>query len=346
MQIETAFQENQLQMLKINDNFTKLQSILGDDCDFEPIDLESMFEFTSSILEDIQNKMLIQRSKSSRVEKESYNTFQTQEGASVNTPDASEALKSSSPDKSSEIKDNYNTSDFKSNKEATDEKETYEVINAKKYHKEMEYNQFDSVRDSNITSKLNTSPVSNKNYKTQPKSQNKEQLNKIPKHPIPTQNKPKRITGIPGVKKPNSVSRTKNIIRKEETKKHKGKTPSFGNTNAPLFLNNFQVDGEDSLPPELRTPENLHEEELKTDRRSLNKNQTSDLTDKFKAPILSHRDTRKAGSRKPIRAGQRNRNSLNKASPLGNKFNKGIGISTPKPLNYGKLLEDFLLIKF
>jgi hypothetical protein len=29
MQIETAFQENQLQMLKINDNFSKLQSILG-----------------------------------------------------------------------------------------------------------------------------------------------------------------------------------------------------------------------------------------------------------------------------------------------------------------------------
>lgn len=31
MQIETAFQENQLQMLKINDNFMKLQGILGDD---------------------------------------------------------------------------------------------------------------------------------------------------------------------------------------------------------------------------------------------------------------------------------------------------------------------------
>lgn len=31
MQIETAFQESQLQMLKINDNFMKIQAALGED---------------------------------------------------------------------------------------------------------------------------------------------------------------------------------------------------------------------------------------------------------------------------------------------------------------------------
>lgn len=74
MQIETAFQEHQLQLLKINDNFLKLQRILGDDCDFEPIEIESMFEFTSGIIEDIQNRIFLHKSKLNKASKSEEET--------------------------------------------------------------------------------------------------------------------------------------------------------------------------------------------------------------------------------------------------------------------------------
>lgn len=88
---------------------------------------------------------------------------------------------------------------------------------------------------------------------------------------------------IPGVKKPSSVARTNNITRPEETKKHKGKTPSFGNTNPPLFLNNFQIDpteiGSDNNTPNYIKKE--REEEIKADKRTFSKTPSADLTDKF-----------------------------------------------------------------
>ena len=131
-------------------------------------------------------------------------------------------------------------------------------------------------------------------------------------------------------------------MRKEETKKHKGKTPSFGNTNNPLFLNNFEIDGDD-MNRVLDTHGNLRREELKTDRRSYNKNPSTDLTDKFSAPILSHRETRKAGSKRPARGGQRQRNTFSKVSPSLHKSTTQqkspthIGTSTPKPGHFGKI---------
>ena len=159
-----------------------------------------MFEFTSSILEDIQNKMLIQRSKSFRVEKEGINNGLQKDTDNINNTETSGALKSSSPDKSFENKDNYNTSDFKSNKETTENEATYEVINAKKLQKEMEFNQFDSLKDSKMSSIHHNSPPNSKSYKSQPKAKDKEKVNKIPKHPSSSSSQGKRYTRIPGVK--------------------------------------------------------------------------------------------------------------------------------------------------
>ena len=99
MQIETAFQENQLQLLKISDNFMKLQCILGEDCDFEPIEFDSMFEFTTSVIEDIQNKLFIHRHKNKLSERESSNKDSDKVVEGLNRNDSSAAYKSSSPEK-------------------------------------------------------------------------------------------------------------------------------------------------------------------------------------------------------------------------------------------------------
>lgn len=101
MQIETAFQENQLQLLKINDNFMKIQEAFGDDLDLdlEPIELDAMFEFTTSVLEDIQNKMLIQKSKTRREKTDKTVKSISKEIDTVDKDDMSAAYKSSSPEK-------------------------------------------------------------------------------------------------------------------------------------------------------------------------------------------------------------------------------------------------------
>lgn len=84
-------------MLKINDNFAKLQNLLGDEWDFEPIDLESMFEFTSSILEDIQNKMFIHKSNSKRQEGQARHINDRE--IKMHNSISSTANKNSSPEK-------------------------------------------------------------------------------------------------------------------------------------------------------------------------------------------------------------------------------------------------------
>lgn len=231
----------------------------------------------------------------------------------------------------SNIRDNT-TSDFNTNRDQTDDGVGYEVINAKKYHKEQEFNQFESVKDSNLLSRSDNSPVSATDNSNQLKDKANEPVNNIPKHPAASKGKPK-VTGsrIPGVKKPSSVSRTNNNLIKEETKRHKGKTPSFGNTNAPLFLNNFMIDADADIVIEQNTPD-YRKEELKSERRTFSNKASADLTDKFTAPILSHRDmSRKAGPKNSVtRAGQRPRPLSKKTSPYHNK-NTAVGTSTPKP---------------
>ena len=121
MQIETAFQENQLQLLKINDNFMKIQGILGDHLDLEPIDIESMFEYTSSILEDIQNRLMIDKGlrkkkflSNDSIEKPQNNN--TKNASKNGYEDNTELYKPSSPDKDdSHYKDQTN-SEVRSNK--------------------------------------------------------------------------------------------------------------------------------------------------------------------------------------------------------------------------------------
>jgi hypothetical protein len=117
---------------------------------------------------------------------------------------------------------------------------------------------------------------------------------------------------------------------KEETKKHKGKTPSFGNANSPLFLNNFQIDSEANIVAEQNTRES-RKEEGKNERRTFSSKGSADLTDKFASPILSHRDTKKTVPKKSVtRPGQRPRPLSKKTSPYHNK-SAAIGASTPKP---------------
>jgi hypothetical protein len=118
---------------------------------------------------------------------------------------------------------------------------------------------------------------------------------------------------------------------KEETKKHKGKTPSFGNANSPLFLNNFQIDTEANIVIEPNTAGN-RKEETKNERRTFSNKASADLTDKFTSPILSHRgDTRKPAPKKSVtRPGQRPRPLSKKTSPYHNK-SAAVGASTPKP---------------
>lgn len=140
---------------------------------------------------------------------------------------------------------------------------------------------------------------------------------------------------IPGVKKPNSVARTNNVGRHEEKKRHKGKTPSFGNSNAPLFLNNFQINPED-INSENITP-HYQEEEIKTDRRSYTKFPSSEVPDKWSAPILSHRGEKKSGSKRPTRPGQRNRPLSKKASPNGMNSSPNNTYSS-KPNSHGKVV--------
>lgn len=142
---------------------------------------------------------------------------------------------------------------------------------------------------------------------------------------------------IPGVKKPSSVARTNNISRPEETKKHKGKTPSFGNTNPPLFLNNFQIDpteiGSDNNTPNYIKKEK--DEELKADKRTFSKTPSADLTDKFSAPILSHREPKKNPVKKTAKPLNRTRPLSKKASPkLANSTL--VGPHTPKLQSSGK----------
>lgn len=204
----------------------------------------------------------------------------------------------------------------------------------------MEFNQFDSLKDSKISLKSHNSPPNSKNSKSQQRKQAKGKANKIPKHPSINPKQRKNQTRIPGVKKPNSVSRTNNLMGKEETKRHKGKTPSFGNTNNPLFLNNSEINGQ-----EMKEEVEESGEDLYINRKSLNNNPSTDLTDKFIAPILSHREVRKIGLKKSVRTGQRQRNTFNKIPPPLHKsttplkFSTHIGASTPKPGHFGKILH-------
>lgn len=230
----------------------------------------------------------------------------------------------------SQIRDNT-TSDFRSNRETTDDGRGYEVINAKEFHKETEFNQFESMKDNTISNKSDNSPMASNKFSNTLKDKSSDKANPIPKHPDSHKKaKSKGPTSrIPGVKKPNSVVRTNNIIPQEEGKRHKGKTPSFGNSNAPLFLNNFQIDAAD-ISSENNTPSYNKKEEAKTDRRSLNKIPSTELTDKFTAPILSHREMKKTQPKKPSKQGYRTRPLSKKASPNVRKHNP-IGNYTPKP---------------
>ena len=101
----------------------------------------------------------------------------------------------------------------------------------------------------------------------------------------------------------------------EETKKHKGKTPSFGNSNAPLFLNYFQPETNPASVGS-STPNTLKTEEIKLDKRSVGgrtTNHSGSILDKFAEPILTNRTV---GNKKPNRATYRpSRPASKKASP-------------------------------
>lgn len=184
MQIETAFQENQLQMLKINDNFMKLQEVLGDECDFEPVDIDSMFEFTSSILDDIQNKIMMQKAKTKKPELELSQKSSSKDKSSnrLDKNDNSRLSKDYYQDKSeSPLKDNT-TSDFKTNRDTTEDR-GYEVINAREYHKDSEFNQFESVKGSNTMTRSDNSPLSTGKYSNKPKDLSQEKPSKFSKPP-------------------------------------------------------------------------------------------------------------------------------------------------------------------
>ena len=320
MQIETAFQEHQLQLLKINDNFLKLQRILGDDCDFEPIEIESMFEFTSGIIEDIQNRIFLHKSKLSKASKSEEETsirksLKEQSKVSSNKDEISWLMKNSSPSKSeSPLKDNT-TSDFKSNKETTEDDRGYEVINAKEFHKANEFNQFESLKDqAPKIEKPTNSPVHAKsNSQAKTKLQD---LGSTAKPPSMQTSRQPNIAGsrIPGVTKPNSVARTNTLPPQEETKKHKGKTPSFGNTNAPLFLNNVNIETSE-INSGANTPSYTKAEENKFDRKTFSKPPNNNLVDKFTAPVLSHREVKKSSGKNTARVPVRERQLSKKTSP-------------------------------
>lgn len=319
MQIETAFQEHQLQLLKINDNFLKLQRILGDDCDFEPIEIESMFEFTSGIIEDIQNRIFLHKSKlkASKPDEEpqSRKSIMDKSKSNSNKDEVSSLLKNSSPSKSeSPIKDNT-TSDFKSNKELTEDDRGYEVINAKEFHKANEFNQFETLKDqTQKVEKVNNSPAHAKSN-SQAKSKLQD-LGEVPKPSSTQPSRPSNIAGsrIPGVTKPSSVARTNTLPPQEETKKHKGKTPSFGNTNAPLFLNNVNIETSE-MNSGANTPSYTKAEENKFDRKTFSKPPSNNLMDKFTAPVLSHRERNKGSGKHTARAPVRERQMSKKTSP-------------------------------
>ena len=247
-----------------------------------------------------------------------------------NKDEVSSLLKNSSPAKSdSQLRDNT-TSDFKSNKETTEDDRGYEIINAKEFHKANEFNQFETLKDQKHVFSQNN-PQSN--IKTKSQSKNKiQEFVVIPKPPA-IQNVRQSNTAssrIPGITKPNSVARTSNIPQQEEIKKHKGKTPSFGNTNAPLFLNNFNIETSD-INSGANTPSYTKVEENKFDRKTFSKMPNTNLIDKFAAPVLSHRDVKKTTSKNTARAVQRDRPMSKKASP---KLTKEISFpsSNQKPI--------------
>jgi hypothetical protein len=123
------------------------------------------------------------------------------------------------------------------------------------------------------------------------------------------------------------------MLKQEEKKKHKGKTPSFGNTNAPLFLNNFQIDPNEIISD--NTTPLSHKEDTKSDRRTY-MHPSTEITEKFSAPILSHREQKKSGGRKPVRGSVKNRQHSKKASPLTGI--SSAGSFTPKPVSQSKIL--------
>ena len=204
--------------------------------------------------------------------------------------------KISTPEKSESHKDEG--SGYKSNKEMTEDTRGYEVINAKDFHKaNEEFNQFDGIKESTL-SKSESSPQSpaivvsdRSNHRSH------EQINKIPKPPaniIPKNKSKPAITKIPSVSQSDPQPRVMNTSQnKEEQKKHKGKTPSFGNSNAPLFLNNFQIDT-NQLSSGTNTPSNTKSEEIKIEHKRVagSRSRHGGITDRIliSQPILSHRE--------------------------------------------------------
>ena len=116
-------------------------------------------------------------------------------------------------------------------------------MNAKEYHQNSEDHQFEMMK-SNITNSDNSPPsIKLKNQPLNSKIETDE--NRVRKPPISHQKSKSKppATRIPSISKPKLVPRVEETTApKEEKKRHKGKTPSFGNTNASLFLNNFQIE--------------------------------------------------------------------------------------------------------
>uniref|UniRef100_A0A7S3JI48 Uncharacterized protein n=1 Tax=Euplotes harpa TaxID=151035 RepID=A0A7S3JI48_9SPIT len=162
-----------------------------------------------------------------------------------NKDEISALMKNSSPAKSDSNLKDQTTSDFKSNRETTEDDRGYEIINAKDFYKQNDFPQFDTLKDHNTMMQNDNSPVSSTERRV-PLNEKKQELKEVTKPPINNTPRPKPTASrIPGITKPSSVVRTSSISPKEEQKRHKGKTPSFGNSNTPLFMNNFQTDNSD-----------------------------------------------------------------------------------------------------
>jgi hypothetical protein len=98
------------------------------------------------------------------------------------------------------------------------------------------------------------------------------------------------------------------------------------------------VDPDCDINPEIGIPTpKPHEQKIEA-KRAAPKNPSTDLTDRFKTPILSHRDMHKPISKKPLLPGARDRNYASKISPLHKKSPHHLGASTPKTGLLGKSL--------
>lgn len=186
-------------------------------------------------------------------------------------------------------------------------------------------NKFETLKDTHITIPSEIAPPSPNNQTSQTSQAQSQPVDTAQKLPPASQpSKQKSSSKIPNVAKSGSVARASNNSHHDETKdkKHKGKTPSFGSANTPLFMSHIQLDPHDVhsaaiLKSAANTPSYAsHEDRL--ERRTFMK--APPAAERFVAPVLSHRDHKRQTKKvtRPAHRGQNRQSS--KASPSAGKL--------------------------